>query len=932
VNRTLAALACLAGGAASFAQFPDLGSGWSFECIDPENTSPFSGDWLPTELHNDLIGVALGLSGTVTYGGQNGPCYGPTAATFDAAGRMAFFSGPIGSLQSNFDDRLALSMGAPLAPAGDFTYTVFTTGDPGETNDEDLDEELFGDGGLRVFYESASKRQHVTVWDGAEITVRRETRVVGDAVRFRYSATNTSTEEIRIGMRFGLSPWMRTDGNITDPETGANQAFTLIGSASGNAKYTADRYIGILETDTRRPARTGFKYRSGDANFPSYIRALFGQAVPYGLRLENGPTEATSDASSVNMVKYGNHTSTLEGNAMNLNLFGDITGVSGEDDVIVVEGSIIQQFNSNVLASGATQEFIHYVRSSWGTSDYLDPYSVVLDAPQFIAGRSAGLNGVAPNPFPVALYIDNQYADIDREVTLTDVVAQLILPDGLSLASGSEEFQRLDTIAPNAIRSFLWQVESDGSTIGDLPITVSIRSGVGPAKTISGVVRVSGTPTMRLASGPNMVTFPYFFTDTSLNEILQLQSGVDYLAYRWDPVAQSYQAVNTPERGLGYWVVPNSDQGIVALQGASDNIPDRGTGGLLTTMRRGWNLIGNPYNVPVKLSELNLVVEETPSTPLTWNEAVANDRVEPGIAFYNGSGYSFLENSSSLLLPGQGYWVQSNSYQPIRISWPPVFTAGVTGTGRSVERAWPQTDRAWRLQIAGRAGDEHDSWNYIGYAADRGQAKLGQMGEPPMAPSSSLRVAIAGEESGLSSAVVNRSTDLEWTLQVTSLDGENVTLTWPNLGQVPRGLRFRMEDAATGQSINLRSASSYTVAFTEPGTREIKVSADSSGSSRPVIGSAIVAGDSRSAGGSVSLNYSISTDALVTVRVLSGSGKEVYTISRGRSVSAGENTAVWTLRDNANRAVAPGSYRFEITAETTSGERVRRIVPVNVVR
>ena len=36
--------------------------------------------------------------------------------------------------------------------------------------------------------------------------------------------------------------------------------------------------------------------------------------------------------------------------------------------------------------------------------------------------------------------------------------------------------------------------------------------------------------------------------------------------------------------------------------------------------------------------------------------------------------------------------------------------------------------------------------------------------------------------------------------------------------------------------------------------------------------------------------------------------------------------------DNANRAVAPGTYRVEILAETPDGERVRKIVPVNVIR
>jgi hypothetical protein len=925
-NKTLALLAGMALTGASFAQF-----GWSGECFNPDNDSPLSDDWGVTAVFNDLVGVALGISGDATYGGDGGPCYDP-ARTLDAAGRMAFFVGQTGSIQSNFDNFLSTSMGAPSEPAGDYTYTTITTGEVTEDNDEALAAELFGDGGIRISFNSASKRQQVTIWDGDGVTVTRETRVIGDAVRFDYEILNTSfTDPLRVGMRFGLSPWMRSTS--PSPETGANQAFTLLGGLTSNPQISTDNFVGILAMDTRRPPRTGWKYRTTDALFPTKLEALFGQSVPYGIRLDNGPTDATPDANTVNMVKGGNHAFTLAGNGMNLNLFGDVTGNTGEDDVLIRDYSIIQQFASTVVAPRAVTNFIHYIRSPWSSADYLDPYTLVLDAPRLLEPSQTGLNGIAGNPFTIRAYIDNQYADIDREIALNDVVMELVLPAGLSLASGQNSFLRLDRVDPNEIRSLQWRVVSDGTTIGDLEYTVNVRSGVGPAKSLKGVIRVAGTPTMRLNAGPNMVTFPYVFTDTSLNQILQLQSGVDYLAYRWDATGQSYQAVSSPERGVGYWVVPNQNQGIVNLQGASGRISDMAQGGLITNLSRGWNMVGNPYNYPIKLADLLFVTEEDPARPVTWSEAVGNSRIEAGVAFYNGTGYSFLPDSSSLLLPGQGYWIRSNSFLPIRLSWPPVYTPGVSGLGRSDEAtSWPQNDRAWRLQIAARSGSEQDVHNYVGFAADPAKARLGQMTEPPMAPSSSLRVAVKGEVDGMASSVTSRSTDMNWTLQVTSLEAGNVTLSWPNLGQVPRGMRLRLADPATGQNVNLRSTSSFTVNFTEPGTRELTVTADQTGSNRPVIGNVIVSGDSRSAGSSIAVTYSISADAVVSVRVLSGAGKEVYTLSRGRSVSAGENQAVWSLRDNANRAVAPGAYRMEITAETPSGERVRRIVPINVVR
>ena len=117
-----------------------------------------------------------------------------------------------------------------------------------------------------------------------------------------------------------------------------------------------------------------------------------------------------------------------------------------------------------------------------------------------------------------------------------------------------------------------------------------------------------------------------------------------------------------------------------------------------------------------------------------------------------------------------------------------------------------------------------------------------------------------------------------------------------------------------------------------PGTRAFTLTLEPGGSSRPVIGNVLVSQPSGLRSSVMTISYALSADALVSVRILSATGKEIYTITRGRADDAGENTVTWALRDNANRAVAPGTYRVEILAETPNGERVRKIVPVNVIR
>jgi hypothetical protein len=98
-----------------------------------------------------------------------------------------------------------------------------------------------------------------------------------------------------------------------------------------------------------------------------------------------------------------------------------------------------------------------------------------------------------------------------------------------------------------------------------------------------------------------------------------------------------------------------------------------------------------------------------------------------------------------------------------------------------------------------------------------------------------------------------------------------------------------------------------------------------------MIGSIIATRSDRSANSPLAIAYTLAGDATTTVRILRG-GQEVYVATRGRADRAGENTVVWNLRDSANRAVAPGAYTVELTAESSTGERVRKLYPVNIVR
>lgn len=919
--------------------------GWFFECIDPENEQPYSDDYGTTGVSNILLSVRLGVSGNVTYGGENGPCYAP-GRTLDASGRLAFSVGSVGSSQTEFDDGLALTTGAPGDPVGDFCFARFLVNG---------DSFLFGDGGLSGVFSGASRRYIVAIWRNATIDVNLTIRLLGDAARLEWRVTNLSGNPIDVALAFAAYVGMMSVDGRPD-EAGYNQAHSLLGTLSGRPKFVfvEDQvpYIGYVVTDKVRPIRTERNYLRTSPNFPDRVDFLFGQTSAYGLRIDNQAFDETRDASRVEQFLIGNHGNftspgLLFGNTLRFRVFDDFSLVGPPlevSDIPLNETSFIQRFQSRNIAPNGQTSFVHYVRSPWSFADYNDPYAVVVDAPQLI-GTEQGPGGVqlTPNPFRIIAYIDNQYATVDRAIQLSDVRLTLELPEGsgLSLPPGETRSKILNRVLPNALESVEWTVVVDEGASGEVPFSIKVEPVPGPIKTIRGRIMVGSTPRLTLPEGANYVTFPWTFPDSNLDRILGLTSGVDYLAFAWDPDQLGYVPTSSAVRGRGIWVVPLRDLGTIRL--AQPSVPaDQSTGGLLINLRRGWNAIGNPYNYPVRLTDLVAVAEDDPANTITWRELVDNGLISPTIAKWvrdpndpTRGRYEFTEGANALIEPNQGYWIFVSTFRPIRLSWPAVYIKGLPNSGRTVETTWPQTDRHWRLQLVARTVTDFDSANTLGVVPDEATARRSTFLEPPMAPGSSLQMWFESATGGgdrLAQAVAVAAPRREWRAFVRSDKAGEVTLSWPNLGSIPANARVRLTDLANGTSFDLRSRADYAFRFEEPGTREFSISIETGGAVRPVIGNVIVSRDSRDPAAPFTITYTLSSDATTSIRILSGTGREVFTVSRGRSDRAGENTAIWQTRDNANRAVPPGSYTVEILAETPSGERVRRVVPLNVTR
>ncbi|MBX3110955.1 MAG: hypothetical protein KF857_03015 [Fimbriimonadaceae bacterium] len=930
---------------------------WDGECIDPANTAPFSTPYVIDGLISRLAGVTVGITGTATYGGTAGPCYNP-AVTMQTGGSWAFGAGTDGSVQTDFDDNnFAYTMGYIGEPVGDFTYGSVVVSVGGTEAIAPV-----GRSGYRTSYQGASKRYGVVIWDGTvngvAVEVEVEYRLIADAIRMRWRCHNQSTSAADIGLMWGMSPAMH---GATRPDATGN----IIANSPFGGKLI-DGYTGFNMLPIGKPLRTEKKYFLTNPNYPANIKTLFGQEDNVGMRIDNVPGDGITDADSTDMFIFANRGNILtvgddNNKTMRTNLFGDSTGLLLENDIAVGDPAILQRFPVKSVGPGTYRDIVHYIRSNWSQGFYLDPYSMVIDAPATINWQSDQTGDThAPNPFTIGAWVDNQYADIDKSITLTNVTLTLELPKGMSFDPSDPQFASVTTnpatgnwvlvksltrIDPNELGNLTWRVRTDGVTYGDLPVKLTASTTPGPTRTITKTIKVAASPTYTFTPGANLVTIPYRLGDSSLDATLGLLTGRDYIAYSWDPEVRGYVPTTTSRRGFGFWLLPmGTNLGQITLNNAQFQ-PDSDTGGLLISLSKGWNLIGNPYNYPIRLGQIVGVAEDTPESALTWAQLVQNGFVnsslsywQPDTALPDGGSYQFIGGTDAEMQPHVGYWVFVNTYSAVRLQFPPVYQEQLITTARSNNgsTAWRNTDRQWRLQLSARSMRGFDASNYIGVTTDKKKADGLEIPKPPMAPNSKLEMAIvdpnAKSTSRLAQSFTDRVAKKVWQVEVHAKEAGDVTVTWPNVASLPRNVRFRLTDAVSGQKFDLRSTSGYTFKMAQPGTRQLTISMEPGGSVRPVIGDVNITRSGRDVSGPVTISYSLSADALVSVRILAANGKEVYTVSRGRADGTGQNSVTWMLKDSANRSVAPGTYKVEILAETPTGERVRKIVPVNVIR
>lgn len=854
-----------------------------------------------------------------------------------------------------------------------------TTGQPDAPTDY-----LYGSNPLRLAFAGPRSRfiySESTVngtASNASIGVRCIIDVLGDAARVNWRLTNNlaGSPTVGLGLWFGQVVELRDKfGALQYVFYGPQES----GFPAGLVTIPGRKPLSVQE----RFNETGLSPNGGAGGatlgVPAYVNFSASQAAGFGLQVVNRPDalqgfdpNSTIDQSPVDEFVLGEAPFLIDGRYGTADpTFGDfIFNANGNGNADAAEitpiPAYLQKWQPTTLVAGGNfRDIVAYYRSTNGDSSYspsFQGYAAVVDTPKSISTDPSDPNALNPNPFTIRVNIDNNggFSNNDREIAMSDVRVVLNLPNGMHApndprAQTIEKFVRKvynfdqeinsATIQPSQVGFVDFQVEVDSTVFGALPYTVSITPQPGFAtKTVTGTINVATSPKLQIISGPNLVSPPWQFADNGWESVLGLDLNGDFRAYTWNNVTQSYVPQTAAERGIGTWILSNDGYGFKSLGGSprqpDDQFPDRGTGvpgtgnydaggAPLVRLRRGWNLVGNPYNYAIQLGQIIAVPTGTTSV-LSYDELVAQNYTDGAFTYYDQSLRTYgpaTQGANARLQPNRGYWIYANF--DFDLKFPPIYELFI----RSAEpKPQPQRYNNWRLQLSASTSSGSDLNNFVGIVRNpKDSTKLSARKAPISPASNAMRAYISDGTRDMAQLLKSSTGKQTFTYNVLTKAAGPVSISWPNLKELPSNLAVSVYDPVAKKTINARSVAGYNYNSTAQSIRSFTVTVTPQGTVAQSVGSAST---TQYQAGSVKLmkiSYFLGGRGSATIRVYKGRTL-VGTAASDVNAVPGTNSVVWPMIGSNGLPLENGNYTLEIAATGEGGNTATRQLAVTIRR
>jgi hypothetical protein len=407
----------------------------------------------------------------------------------------------------------------------------------------------------------------------------------------------------------------------------------------------------------------------------------------------------------------------------------------------------------------------------------------------------------------------------------------------------------------------------------------------------------------------------------------------------WNPMANNGQGgyvlypsdevkFSEPERvpGRAYWVRLNEPT-TLKIYGP---LPDD-TQPFVIQLKRGWNLVGNPWLVDLVWNLDALQVQVNGQTKPLKN---ARGIVEPYAWRWDGNQYQLVFDSTILpsiddKIPAwEGAWIYA--WQDCQLIVPPPQVAR-TRKGRLAKERF----EGWFARLSAQIGDEKGS----GFFGVMLESRL-SISQPPSPPetqeTAQIQVLFLDKEGNTSVADfrsgVQRQHEwdiiVRWGRRQVAEKVDEITLTFDGIGYAPKNVNLWLLDVVTGKRLYMRTQRAYRFTPNEGETsRRFKVIAEL-GNDRPLRVVGLKATPVRGQG--VMIEFTLTKTAQVQAEVLTLTGRRVTVLESGTTRTAGTHRIMWRGVSSEDVAVSKGVYLVRMTATDDEGRQVQAVTTVRL--
>lgn len=407
-----------------------------------------------------------------------------------------------------------------------------------------------------------------------------------------------------------------------------------------------------------------------------------------------------------------------------------------------------------------------------------------------------------------------------------------------------------------------------------------------------------------------MISFPGELDNPSLVGMLENTLGT-YDPTKWRVFGYEATTGEYTERqgsltgGAAYWIITRDAENLASGAGHSTTL-----NGVTVSLQNGWNMIGNPYAFNVDITDTSAVT-------------VSGD-VELTLYNYVGGGY----NQVSVMVPGEGYWLWSNSDNAQLAIRPLEAQSG------SRARVRPSASTVWEATLRATIGPRQDGLNRFGvHPQAREEYDSQDAHEPPVIGD---YISLTFDHRDWGAAPGRYTSDFRpqgqdlyrWPVTVTTNVPGVVNIDLDEIYNLPSDFVLRLVDMETGEIHTLQPETSY------------HYPSDGSGVARSfmlLVGTpaalerqmeeldllperfALTQNTPNPFNPVTSLGVELSSPGLVTLKVYNLLGREVVTLWNQMPLNRGRHSTLWNGKDARGNTLPSGVYLYRMTVHDTKG-------------